>query len=168
MILEDDIHFNFDIFELIKNVNDLTSDDEVTLFFYQCKDVINLNKNDAVYATPDSSLYRTSGKLNLMSTGGYMIGKAACKKMTGYLLPIRSAPDCWRDFNRDGILDKINILYPIPLNSAYFESTLGYHKNKIIAVFTRIINKYKLPVLYQFLVYRRKSFYSKTRRINVK
>src|ERR1022692_4104238 len=71
LIFEDDISFNFDIIDIVKKCKEITSDDEVTLFFYLCWNEIILYKKDAINLSTDTSLFHTSGNLNLMSTGGY-------------------------------------------------------------------------------------------------
>lgn len=167
LILEDDVCLNFDIADIAKNITKFMSPDEVTLFFYQCWEEIFLSKKDAIPISLNTSFFRTSGKLKLISTGGYMIGNSACKKMIENLLPVHIAPDPWKYFCERGIISKVNILYPLPISNAYFESTLGYQKNKIVSIITKVINKYQLPFLYQYIVNRRKKFHKKTTRIIV-
>ena len=48
------------------------------------------------------------------STGAYIITREACERMIKRLLPIRAHADAWRFFYREGALDRLRCVAPLP------------------------------------------------------
>ena len=77
--------------------------------------------------------------------------------MISKILPIRVAADCWGHFYEWGCIESFMVHYPSAVKTMNFKSSIDYHdKRPFLAKFLSAIDKYKIPIAYQLITYRRK------------
>ncbi len=86
-----------------------------------------------------------------------IVTRKAAEKMLKYNTPIRMAPDSWRDFYEANCIDRLICVYPMPVNTADFGTTMGYVKNKRARQFLN-----SNPIT-RFILKVRRKFHKKTK-----
>jgi hypothetical protein len=82
--------------------------------------------------------------------------------MIKFVLPVRANPDDWWIFYREGVLDRVRCVVPLPvLKSPKLPSTLGSYSlgNGIRGRLVWALVRRKIPLLHQVLNYRRQRIY---------
>jgi hypothetical protein len=93
------------------------------------------------------------------SSGAYVITREACERMVKAAFPIRVQADAWWYFYREGILDRVRCVAPLPvLKSPELTSTIGSYAlgGGVRARLVTPLLRRRIPVLHQVLCYRRK------------
>ena len=82
---------------------------------------------------------------------------------------IRVVPDAWHYFRKQKALDSIYCVYPFAARPGFLESTIGYvNKKNFVFKVKKLIEKYKVPVLYSLLKLNRKRIWEETSRVEFK
>src|SRR6266496_1069741 len=77
------------------------------------------------------------------SGAAYIITREACKRLDDGTLPMRVKADDWYHFFRDGMLDRVRCVIPMPVaKTPSFTSTMDYYsrtswKARLLAIITR-------------------------------
>ena len=160
LVLEDDVILPPDLGILADAVADQLAGAEVVLLNYStpyppCK----LSREGSIHL-PSSRLLAFSIDVDqwLVSSSAYIITREACERMIKCVLPVRVPIDDWRFFYREGALDRMRCVAPVPVhNNAKLVSTIGSYTlgNGLRArMLWPLVNR-KIPVLHQALSYRR-------------
>ncbi len=161
IIFEDDVVLGNDFREILENIPKVIDNNCAMLLYYQSWDIIKLQVKSGKALWGDYNVYEVDGKYRLISTGAYVITKAACKTMLEKTMPLYNAPDSWQFFFDSKAIENIKIVYPLPVSTYEFQSTISSLKEigtsgwkyKIL----NLTEKYKIPILYQWLKKRRKA-----------
>ena len=171
IILEDDViiqHSNLE--NLISNILINSNSGTVTLLYYQSFEKITFRKSDGINVSSGVMAFNASG-LNPISTGAYLIDRESCENMFNYTMPIHTGPDCWMEFHEKGAIKHLRLLYPIPITTMDFQSTVTnieiQGKSKILKKIISWINSYKVPILYFLLQQRRNILKKKLQNITL-
>jgi glycosyl transferase family 25 len=160
LVLEDDVILPSDLGILADAVADHLTGAEVVLLSYStpyppCK----LSREGSI-RLPSSRRLALPIDINqwLMSSGAYIITREACERMIDCVLPVRVPTDDWRFFYREGALDRVRCVTPVPAPNNYkLVSTIGSYTlgSGLRARLLWPLVNHKIPVLYQALSYRR-------------
>lgn len=162
LILEDDVVLPPDLASLADSVADQLTGAEVAL--------LSINSLQACKLSPEGSTPLPSERLLALpidvfqprSGGAYIITREACERMMDFVLPVRVNPDDWWFFYREGVLDRVRCVVPMPvLKSPKLNSTLGSYSlgNSIRGRLAWSLVRRKIPLLHQALNYRRQRIY---------
>ena len=131
---------------------------EVALLNYDSKETCRMSQEGAVGLPSSRQLVLPIDVRQPRSSAGYVITMDACKRMDESVLPVQIGPDDWWFFYREGVLDRVRCVMPMPVSkSPEFESTIGHYslgtglKGRLMAPLVR----HKVPVLHQAISYRR-------------
>jgi glycosyl transferase, family 25 len=158
LILEDDVILPADLNKLAEEVSGHLSGADVALLSVDCPDPVQLSRQGAVRLSGGRFLALPVDVSQPRSTGAYLITREACERMIKLALPIRANADAWRWFYREGALDRIRCVAPLPiLKSANLTSTIGYYSlgSGLRARLVGPLVRGRIPVLHQILSYRR-------------
>lgn len=165
LILEDDCILNTDLKQLITNVRNQLRDGEVLLLNYKSFNKIILksvqNLNETKYSLAELAIPTHIG-----SSAAYIITLKAAQAMALNITPVKTPTDNWRFFVQQGFIDSLRFVYPQPIVSAPFKSSIDYvSKESLLGVVSSLVERYKLFPLYQILRYRRKRLLEKLHQV---
>jgi glycosyl transferase family 25 len=160
LVLEDDVILPADLGSLADAVADQLVGAEVVLLNYSTPyPPCRLSREGSIHL-PSSRLLALSIDADqwIVSSSAYIITREACERMIKSMPPIRVPIDDWRFFYREGVLDRMRCVAPVPvLNNAKLVSTIGSYTlgNGLRARILWPLVNHKIPLLHQALSYRR-------------
>jgi glycosyl transferase, family 25 len=158
LVIEDDVLLPADLGSLAETVAGELTGAEVALLSVDCPEPCRMSREGSL-RLPSSRLLALPIDISQpRSTGAYVITRKACERMAESLLPIRVQADAWWYFYREGMLDRVRCVAPLPvLKTPELTSTIGYYSLGT-GVRARLIGplvRHKIPLLHQALSYRR-------------
>lgn len=162
LVLEDDVALPGDLDGLADALAEHLAGAELVLLNYDSKDSCKMSREGAIDLPGARRLVLPIDVRQPASSAGYVITREAAKRMSESVLPVRVSPDDWWFFYREGALDRVRCVTPLPVTkSARFESTIGLYglgkgiKGRLLEPLVRR----KVPVLHQAISYRRQLIY---------
>lgn len=161
LVLEDDVTLPADLAGTADAVADHLNTAEVALLSYDTFDPCQLSIEGAVHLSSTRVLALPIDIFKPRSGGAYVITREACERMTKFVLPIRVNPDDWWFWYREGALDRVRCVVPMPVRkNPSLVSTMGsYRLNGTMARLAWPLVSRKIPLLHQALNYRRERIY---------
>jgi len=172
LVLEDDVILPLDLGILADAVADQLAGAEVVLLNYATPyPPCQLSREGSIHL-PSSRLLAFSIDVDqwLVSSSAYIITREACERMIKCVLPVRVTIDDWRFFYREGALDQMRCVAPVPvLNNPKLVSTIGSYTlgNGLSARLLWPLVNHKIPLLYQMLSYRRQRIQRRWSRLEI-
>ena len=162
LVLEDDIMVPADLGRLAEAVAGQLTGAEVGLLSYDTWDPLQVSPEGSV-DLPSSRLFALPIDLyRISSAGAYVITREACERMIKSVLPLRVQADGWWFFYREGIIDRVRCVVPLPVTkNPKFISTIGSYSlgNGLMASLAGPLMRHKIPLLHRALSYRRQRIY---------
>jgi glycosyl transferase, family 25 len=160
LVLEDDVTLPADLASLADAVADQLTGAEVALLSYgsgagSCK----LSREGSV-ELPSERLLALPIEIRVVVSGGaYIITREACERLIKFIMPVRVNADDWWYFYREGALDRVRCVVPMPVHKeSKLISTLGSYKLGHSSLKGRLVwalVQFKIPILHQVLNRRR-------------
>jgi glycosyl transferase, family 25 len=170
LILEDDVRLPVDLASLADAVADQLTGAEVALLSYESRDTCKISSVGSVDLPSARMLAFPIDISQLIGAAAYVITREACKRMSESMPPVRANADDWRFFYKEGTLDRVRCVLPLPVvKNPKLESTIGSYslgsgvKARLFAPFVR----YKIPLLHQAIIYRRSRIYREWNRSEI-
>lgn len=170
LVLEDDVTLPPELGGLADALADLVTGAELVLLNYDSKDTCTMSREGAIDLPFSRRLVLPIDIRQLGSSAAYLITQEAAKRMLKSVLPVRVSPDDWWYYYRDGALDRVRCVVPLPISkSPIFESTIGLYGigKGLKARLIEPIVRNKIPVLHQAISYRRQRIHRQMTRIEV-
>jgi len=158
LILEDDVILPTDLGDLVDAVAGQLTGAEVALLNYGRSSRCQVSRYGSVSLPASRMLALPIDIGGLVNAAAYVITREACERMVKSVLPLRANADDWQFFYREGILDRIRCVLPLPVDkSAKFESTIGFYSlgNGLKARLVGTVVHRKIPILQSAILYRR-------------
>lgn len=158
VVLEDDVTVPTDLNSLADEVGRHLTGAEVALLNYDSRQTLSMSRESAVSLSSSRHLVLPIDVRSPGSSAGYVVTREACERMDKSMLPVRASPDDWWFFYREGILDRVRCVVPLPVRkSPKFESTIGLYSlgTGLKARLAAPLVRYKIPVVHQAISYRR-------------
>jgi len=162
LILEDDVVLPADLDKLAEEAGQYLTGAEVAMLSVDCPDPLQLSRAAAVRLSGGRHLALPVDLSQPRSTGAYLITREACERMIKLVLPIRANADAWPFFYREGALDRLRCVTPLPvLKNADLTSTIGSYSlgNGLRSRLAGPVLRARIPVLHQMLSRRRQRIY---------
>jgi glycosyl transferase family 25 len=140
--------------------------------------LLNYDSEDPIRMSPEKSAGLPQSRLLAMpldvrqphSSAAYLISREACERMVETVLPVRASPDDWWFFYRQGAVDRVRCVLPMPVSkSPDFGSTIGFYglgngiKSRLLAPLVRR----DVPALSQLIALRRRRIHRCSSRIEL-
>jgi glycosyl transferase, family 25 len=160
LVLEDDVMLPADLGSLADAVADQLAGAELVLLNYASPyPPCRLSREGSIRLPSSRQLALPIDADHwLVSSAAYIITREACERMIKCVLPVRVPIDDWRFFYREGALDRMRCVAPVPvLSNPKLVSTIGSYTlgNGLRArMLWPLVNR-KIPLLHQALSYRR-------------
>jgi glycosyl transferase, family 25 len=124
LIVEDDVIFSTGINKLLDRIGEEMVSNEVILLHYLTLKSIRLEKASAVKLSDKFSLMDADTSEHTVSAAGYVVSREMAAELSDFVLPIRQGGDSWGRFFTEGPIERIRYVYPRPIESAGFKSTV--------------------------------------------
>lgn len=157
-ILEDDVLLPADFNVLTDAIAQHMSGAEVVLLNFHSQGPCQVTRADAARLPSSRLLVHVVDEGQIGSTGGYLITHEACARMVKTILPVRVVADNWSFFYRQGAIDRLRCVAPMPIiQSPAFRTTMSYHQSGSLYTSVReTIAVSKIPIVHQALALRRR------------
>jgi glycosyl transferase, family 25 len=141
LVLEDDTLLSKNILRIVTKIgNDLTTDKldrrVPILLYYQSKEKVEFSRNALYHLDDEHNLYYPLDLWRPITTAAYIITLECAQKLVELVYPVKYSPDSWAVFYREQAIAGIMCVLPLPVQSGFFKSDIGYelHKplNKVI------------------------------------
>jgi glycosyl transferase family 25 len=162
LVLEDDVILPADLGSLIDAVADQLAGAEVALLSCDNPYPSQMSREGSMHLPSSRVLALPIDLRPIQSAGAYIITRAACERMIKCAMPVRGGADMWWLFYKEGALDRVRCVVPIPvLKNPNLESTIGSYSlgNGVKARLIWPLVRHKIPLLHQLLGYRRQRIY---------
>ncbi len=171
LIIEDDVTLPADLASLAEAVAAQLAGAEAALLSVDSPEPCQLSRAGSV-PLPDGRVLALPIDIRQpRSTGTYVITREACERMVEALLPLRVQADRWEHFYREGMLDRVRCVAPLPvLKEPKLTSTIGSYALKGGGIKARVLGplvRHKIPVVHQILAYRRQRILRQWGRVEV-
>jgi glycosyl transferase family 25 len=170
LVLEDDITPPADLANLVKAVGEQMTGAEVALLSVDCPEPCQISPEGAI-PLPGSRLLALPIDISKpRSSGAYVITQEACERMVKAAFPVRVRADAWWYFYREGILDRVRCVAPLPVfKTPGLASTIGSYAlgGGVRARLAAPLLRRKIPVLHQVLSYRRQRILRRWARVEL-
>jgi glycosyl transferase family 25 len=162
LVLEDDVMLPADLGSLADAVADKLTGAEVALLSYASADPCKMSREGSI-DLPSSRVLALPIDIDQPRNGAaYVITREACERMIKWAPPVRVNPDDWWFFYREGALDRVRCVVPLPvLKNPKLISTLGSYSlgTGVRARLVWPLAQRNIPVLRQALDYRRQRIF---------
>jgi glycosyl transferase, family 25 len=158
LILEDDVTLPADLRSLAEAVAGQLSGAELALLSCDSPEPCKMSLEGSVQLPSSRLLALPIDVSQPRSSAAYVITREACERMIKCVLPVRVSIDDWWYYYREGALDRVRCVAPIPvLKNPKFVSTIGFRslRNGLRARLVRPLLNHKIPLVYQALCRRR-------------
>jgi glycosyl transferase, family 25 len=170
LVLEDDVIVPPDLPALADAVAPLLTGAEVALLSVDSPQPCQVSRRGSARLASGRLLGLPVDIAQPRSAGAYVITREACERLAKFLLPIRIQADSWAHFYREGALDRVRCVAPIPvLKSAQLTSTIGHYslgnglRNRLIEPLVSS----RIPVLHQVLSHRRQRIFRQWAQVEI-
>ena len=170
LVLEDDVVLPADIESLADAVAKQLTGAEVALLSYGSYYPIPMSREGLINLPSSRLLALPIDVHQPVSAGAYIITREACERMAKCVLPVRVNPDDWWFFYREGALDRMRCVMPLPVfKSINFASTVGFYSlgNGVRARLVGPLVRRKIPLFHQAIRFRRQRIHRKWNRIEL-
>ncbi|MBF9254863.1 glycosyltransferase family 25 protein [Pontibacter sp. 172403-2] len=168
LVLEDDCLLDNTTAFILEDLAHNLALNEVVLLHYRSWKTIHLAQARSTQLTGKYRLYEPQKPYSLGSAVAYVITREACRNLSGFLLPVRGSSDEWNRFLREGIIKSIRCVYPMPIDTADFKSSIDYvPPGSLRGKLAAFIDKNKIFPAYQYLHYRRRKIKRKLQKVEL-
>jgi glycosyl transferase, family 25 len=164
LVVEDDVVLPENIGSILKEIEIEIKPHEVILLY--CTSIKPTKLSTAGKTDlKEGGLFYPMDISQTLTTTTYMIGREAARQMSNHVIPVRVAADSWHYYFNKECFYSFRVFYPTTIQVKNFKSSINYlDENSILSSISELVDKYKLPVIYQILRYRRKKYLRKTQR----
>ena len=158
LVLEDDVLLPADLEGLAEAVARRLTGAEVALLNFDNPEPVRLSSEGAAGLPAGRLLALPIDITQPRSSAAYMITREACERMLKTALPVRVLADAWWHFYREGALDRVRCVTPMPVRkSPRYTSTIGCYAlgEGLRARLAEPLVRGKIPLLGPLLAYRR-------------
>jgi glycosyl transferase, family 25 len=162
-VLEDDVVLPPDLGALTDAVAPHLVGSEVVLLNFHSRDPLRVARAGAV-EFPSSRLLVPVVDIDQVGSGGaYLITQEACARMLKTALPAKAVADNWALFKREGAIDRLRCLAPMPVaQNPGLRSTMNHYRvDNLYSKARELIAGSRAPILQQALTLRRQRHYGR-------
>ena len=157
-ILEDDVVLPSDLGVLTDAITPHMTGAEVVLLNFQSYEPCRITSAGAVELPSSRLLVQFADEYQALGTGSYLITRQACARMVKTLLPARTVADDWVFFRKEGAIDCMRCVAPMPIiQSTALRTTMSYYRpGSLYASVREVVASSRVPILHQALALRRR------------
>jgi glycosyl transferase, family 25 len=162
LILEDDTKLSPDIAGVLSNVEDMLNSgklslDEPVLLYYQNTKPVRFSTDSQVRI---GAKYSVNYPINIwepITTAAYIVTHQCAKRLIDLIYPVQFPSDSWGVFHREKVITGLRCVLPLPVESGYFKSDIGYELNKPLNNLIKKLESHNVFPVKQLLRIRRRA-----------
>jgi len=163
LILEDDIELGENFFKLVFQARRYLENGEIIFPYFIPKPNCKVKRTNEIVLTKGHSIRYVLDPERVLATGSYLLTKKTATSLFHGAYPVRTQPDDWGYFKKQGLIEKTRMIYPMVARSANFASDIGYlDKYKLLNKIVRYLQQ-KTPILDPVFKIRRKKIAQRLR-----
>jgi glycosyl transferase, family 25 len=158
LVLEDDVIVPADLASLADAVAGQLTGAEIALLNYDNPEPVRISSEGALRLPAERLLALPIDISQPRSAAAYVVTRQACERLVKTITPVRVLADAWWHFYREGALDRVRCVAPMPVRkSPEYTSTIGFYSlgDGLRARLVEPLARGNIPVLSQVLSYRR-------------
>jgi glycosyl transferase family 25 len=157
LVLEDDVVLPADLSVLLEAITQHMRGAEVVLLNFQSYEV-RFSRTGSVSVPSSRLIVQIVDKGSPWSSAAYLITREACARMVRTVLPVKARADSWAFFYREGVIDQVRCVVPMPVenNMALRTTRDNFRPGSIPARVLETVEDAKVPLLHQALAFRRR------------
>jgi glycosyl transferase family 25 len=162
LVIEDDVVLPADLGSLADAVAEQLAGAEVVLLSVDSPEPCKMSVEASIQLPSSRLLALPIDICQPRSAGAYIVTREACERMAQRLQPVRIQADSWWYFYREGMLDRVRCVVPLPVcKDPKFPSTIGSYSlgTGFRGRLTGPLVRHKIPLLHQALRYRRQRIF---------
>lgn len=152
-IIEDDVILPDNINTILLQISKVIKSNEIILLYFTSYTQTEVSSVCSIRLYNTSlGLYYPMDVKQVGTAAAYCIGREAANGILKKNTPVEVTADCWHFFYDKNAFKYFRILYPSPVKTKNFKSSIDYFKKgSLIKWGSEMINTYKIPGIYQFL-----------------
>jgi GR25 family glycosyltransferase involved in LPS biosynthesis len=164
LVLEDDVTLPADLGALLDAIAQHISGAEVVLLNFHSFEPCQITKAGSetlpssrlLVQIVDKGIGKGKGEPN--SGGAYLITREACERMVRTVIPVRADCDDWPFFYRQGAIDSVRCVVPMPVtNSTALRTSNDYYRpGSLQARVREAVANARIPILKQAMALKRR------------
>lgn len=143
------------------------SKEEPILLYYQSKEIVDFTPTDKVPLKDGTGIYYPIDIWRPITTAAYVISLSSAKRLIDLIYPIRYSPDSWGVYHRENAITGLRCVLPLPVESGFFKSDIGYEQNKPLNRFVKMLEAKNIFPVKQLLKRRRRKRAKEQNRFNL-
>lgn len=159
LVLQDDAILPDDISGLLESITPNIKANEVILLHGTSFQTVHLSRFNSRKLVPPYEILFPLQQVDIPGSAlGFVISRGAAQSLAEKMIPVQVSTDSWRFFVEQGMIGLLSMVYPLPLKSGAFKSEidyLGVYYSPFISYAAKMVNRYKVPLVYSFLKRRR-------------
>jgi glycosyl transferase family 25 len=160
-ILEDDTRLSPGVPQVLAGVQQAykqgTIDQgEVILLYYQSQYPVVFSKRSRIEIGSGAAAYRPVEIWRPITTAAYIITLSSARRLARLVYPVRLSPDSWAVYHREGAISGLRCVLPLPVQSGFFRSDVGYEQHKPINRAVKKMEQWRVFPVPQLLQMRRR------------
>lgn len=160
-IIEDDAILPKNIKTILAEASSKIDTNEVVLLHYSSFKPAKLSNVNKI-SLSSSYLCFPMDVNQPISAVAYIIGRQAASNLANNIIPIKVAADSWGYYYNKGFFDSFRVQFPMSVKKMSFKSSIDYlDKTSWQGKISTLVDKYKIPLLYQLFAFRRKQILNK-------
>jgi glycosyl transferase family 25 len=161
LILEDDVWLSPRVPRVLRWVEEKFKDgslpkDEPLLLYYQSKEIVDFTTSEKIAMDDRTGIYRPIEIWRPITTAAYILSLACAQRLVQLIYPIRYSPDSWAVYHREGAIAGLRCVLPLPIESGFFKSDIGYEHNKPLNNLIKFLESKKIFPVPLLLKWRRR------------
>lgn len=157
-VIEDDIAIDIETPKILAEAAPCLRGAEVVLLHCQSFAELGISTVNAETLSDGRTLNYPMFYKGVGSGAAYLITYEAAQNMLRGAFPIWTAADHWGEFLENGILDRVRVIYPFPIQVVGAKSTIYLdNQSRLRGLATSIIDELKIPILFSLFRKRRLS-----------
>ena len=160
-VIEDDAVLPKDIKTILTEAISKIDSNEIVLLYYTSFKPAKLSNINKI-ALSSSYLCFPMNVHQPITATAYIIGRQAATNLSNNIIPIKVAADSWGYYYDNGNFNSFRVQFPMSVKTMNFKSSIDYlDKNSWKAKISSLVDKYKVPLFYQILAFKRKQILNK-------
>jgi GR25 family glycosyltransferase involved in LPS biosynthesis len=152
LILEDDTQLSRNVPDIINQIENKLNEgslnrNEPILLYYQSKEIVLFSTRDQLNLNAETGVYYPIEIWRPITTAAYIITIESARRLIDIIYPIRYSPDSWAVYHREGAIAGLRCVLPLPVESGFFKSDIGYEHNKLL---NRVVKYFESIRLFPF------------------
>ena len=132
------------------------SNAEPILLYYQSKEAVQFASNERLQLENGAVVCCPVDIWRPITTAAYVISLVCAKKLVDFVFPVRCPADSWAVYHREGVIGGLQCVLPLPVESGFFKSDIGYEQNRLLNRIIKKLEKKNIFPVKQLLYWRRR------------